>query len=110
MRDFWKAYLRGKLPAFGLFVLCCAVFGVTFRLYELPPMAVLYPALICLALWLCYTLVLAAKAARKHKTLSSLTEAFTLEMLPDPDTVDDADYRRVIALLQEVRRVRESEA
>ena len=50
MNGFWKLYLREKLPAAGLFALCCCIFGVTFRLYGLPLGAVGYPALVCAAL------------------------------------------------------------
>lgn len=109
MKDFWKRYLRGFLPALALFLLCCAIFGAVFWLYALPLKAVLYPSLLCLALWLAYVLLRGARAAKKHKTLSLLTAALTEDMLPDAESVDDADYRRIIALLQEARRAREAD-
>ena len=110
MRDFWRTYLRAQLPALGFGVLCCAVFAVTFRLYGLPLEAVGYPALICAAAWLLFVLLRGARAARKHKALASLTAALTEEMLPEAGTVEDADYRRIIELLQEARRKQEAEA
>ena len=57
MKDFWKRYLRAGLPALLLYCLCCAVFAVTFRLYGLPLAAVVYPALLCGAVWLAYALL-----------------------------------------------------
>ena len=103
MKDFWRLWLRGTLPALGLFALGCAVFAAAFWLYGLPLGAVGYPALICLVLWLCYGLLRGARALKKHRTLRALTAALTPDMLPDADTVDDADYRRIIALLQDAR-------
>ena len=110
MRGFFRTWFRSGLPALGLFCLCCAVFAVTFRLYDLPMRAVLYPAALCGVLWLIYAAVRCAGAARKHRTLTALTAAFTEDMLPPAGTVEDGDYRRIIALLQEARRTREAEA
>ena len=110
MRDFWKTWLRSQLPALGLFILCCAVFAVTFRLYGLPLEAVGYPALICAVLWLAFILLRGAGAARKHRTLSALTAALTPDMLPEAGTAEDADYRRIIALVQEARQRQEADA
>ncbi len=109
MKMFWKLYLCAQAPAFALFALCCAVFGATFWLYGLPLAAVVYPALVCAALWLVYAFSRGAKAARKHRLLSALTAALTEEMLPDAETVDDADYRRIVALLMEARRAQEAD-
>ena len=110
MKGFWELYFRGQLPALALFALCCAVFGATFWLYGLPLGAVTYPALVCLVLWLAYALLRGARAVKKHETLAALTAALTEEMLPDAETVDDADYRRIIALLQDARRAQETDA
>ena len=108
MSDFWKRWLRSRLPAAGLFALCCAVFAATFRIYGLPLGAVGYPALISAVLWLAWVLLRGARAARKHRTLAALTEALTPDMLPDAVTADDADYRRIIELLQDARRAQET--
>jgi signal transduction histidine kinase len=110
MKEFWKSWLRARLPALGLGALCCAVFAVTFALYGLPLGAVLYPALICAAAWLVYVLLRGAQAARKHKTLAALTAALTEDMLPPPETAEDRDYRRIIRLLQEARQRQATEA
>ena len=107
MKDFWNSYLRAQLPALGLFGLCCAVFGAAFRIYGLPLAAVGYPALVCAVLWLVFAALRGAKAARKHRLLRSLTDALTEDMLPPAETPDDADYRRIIALLQQARQTRE---
>ena len=108
MKDFWKRYFRTCLPALGLFLLCCGIFAAAFWLYGLPLGAVAYPALVSLVLWLVFALLRFGKAERKHRTLSALTAAITEDMLPEETTLDDADYRRIIALLQEARREQET--
>ncbi|MBR5702612.1 MAG: sensor histidine kinase [Oscillospiraceae bacterium] len=110
MKDFLRPWLRSRLPALGLFLLCCAVFAVVFRLYGLPLGAVGYPALICAVLWLIFALFRFRRAWRKHRILSALTAALTEDMLPEADAFEDLDYRRIIALLQEARLAREAEA
>ncbi len=110
MNAFWKRYLRAQLPALGLFALCLAVFGTAFWLYRLPLAAVGYPALVCAVLWAVFVLVRGTIAARKHRSLAALTEALTMDMLPEADGPDDADYRRIISLLLDARRFREAES
>ena len=110
MKGFFRICLRERLPALGLFCLCCLVFAVTFRLYGLPLGAVLYPAAICAVLWLVFALLRGLRAARKHRLLSALTADLTEDMLPAADTLEDRDYRRIIALLQEARQTREAES
>ena len=66
MKNFWKLYLRGRLPTLVLFALCCTVFGATFYLYGFPLGAVAYPALICAMLWLVYATLAMRRAWRKH--------------------------------------------
>ena len=104
MKDFWKAYLRSRLPAALLFVLCCGVFFLTFGLYGLPLRTVLYPALLSLALCLVYAAARALRAAEKHRALRAMTDALSPEMLPAPDTPEDADWRRIVELLREARQ------
>ena len=110
MKGFFRLWLRSRLPAIGLFLLCCAVFAAVFRLYGLPLGAVGYPALLCAVLWLLYALLRLRRGLRKHRILSALTAALTEDMLPEADTPEDEDYRRIIALLQEARILREEEA
>ena len=102
MKAFLRPWLRSRLPAIGLFLLCCAVFAVVFRLYVLPLGAVGYPALLCGVLWLFYALLRLRRGLQKHRILSALTADLTEDMLPAADTVEDEDYRRIIALLREM--------
>lgn len=108
MKDFWKLYLRERLPMAALFLLCYGVFAITFSLYGLPLKAVAYPALICAVLWLVYAALAFHRAWQKHQILTALTAALTEDMLPEARTVDDGDYRRILALLREEQRERET--
>ena len=110
MKGFLRLWLRSRLPALGLFLLCCAVFAVVFRLYGLPLGAAVYPALIGAVLWLIFALFRFRRAWHKHRILSALTAALTEDMLPEADTFEDLDYRRIIALLQDARLAQEAEA
>ena len=110
MKDFLRPWLRSRLPAVGLFLLCCAVFAAVFRLYGLPLGAVGYPAGICGVLWLLYAILRFRRAYGKHRILSALTADLTEDMLPPADTVEDGDYRRIISLLREARILREEAA
>ena len=110
MKQFWKLYLRGQLPGFVLFALCCAVFGATFWLYGLPLGAVGYPAAVCIVLWLIFVLLRGNRDALKYHRLCALTESLTPEMLPSVETIDDEAYRRIISLLLDARRAQQSSA
>ena len=104
MKEFRKLFVRGGVPAAALFLICCAIFAAAFRSYRLPLGAVIYPALVCAVLWLVYAALRYARALRKHRTLSALTAALTEDMLPEIRNADDADWRRIVTLLQEARR------
>jgi hypothetical protein len=107
MKSFFALWLRGRVPGLALFALCCAVFGLTFYLYGFPAEAVFYPALICTVFWIIYLAYLFYAARRKHQALAKLTAALEENMLPEAKTADDADYRRIITLIQAARREQE---
>ena len=107
MSVFWKKLIWQKVCELGLFFLCALVFGITFLLYELPWEAVVYPTLLCVVIWLLWSCIAGVKAYGKHRTLMSLSDALTEEMLPEAKSMDDEDYRRIILMLQEARRASE---
>ena len=99
------AYLREHRRGAVLFLLCAAIYAGTFLLYRLPWQAVLYPTLLCAALCGAFFAAGYARAARKHRQLQRLRAAVPLPMeFPVSETVDDADYREIIGLLQEEQR------
>ena len=101
---FFLRYLKQKRLFLLGFALSVGVFALTFALYELPRGAVLYPALLCAALWLSFALIDFFRARKKHETLARLAEraeSLTQALLPDAKTADDEDYQTLIALLIE---------
>ena len=108
MIGFLLKRIREKASGILVFLLCAAVFAVTFMLYDLPAAAAVYPSVVSAVIWLVWMIFSGIKAYEKHKTLSALTEALTVEMLPEAKSVDDEDYRRIISMLCEAGRAKEA--
>lgn len=98
-------YLKEHARLIAASVLAAAIFLASFALYGLPLLAVAYPALLCLALAAVFVIRDYAQAKRRHAEFMALTEITAAEekMLPPARSIDDADYRRIIALLAESR-------
>lgn len=100
MRLFF-AYVSAHRRVIIMFLLFCAVFGVTFALYRLPVGAEAYPALLCVLFGVVYAVFDIGRAARKHRVLSrirSRADAVSDE-LPAARTLDDGDYQAIIKSL-----------
>lgn len=99
------AYLKEHARLIIALALAVAVFAASFALYDLPLSAVTYPAALCLVLTLVFVMVDFVRAKRRHAEFMSLTEITAAEekMLPPAQSIDDADYRRIIALLADSR-------
>ncbi len=95
------AYLREHVRLILAALGAAAIFAVSFALYELPLLAVVYPALLCLVPALVFLAVDFLRVKRRHEEFLSLTElsAADEKMLPPARSIDDADYRRIIGLL-----------
>ena len=98
-------YLKEHARLIAASVLAAAIFLASFALYGLPLLAVAYPALLCLVLAAVFAIRDFAQAKRRHAEFMALTEITAAEekMLPPARSIDDADYRRIIALLAESR-------
>lgn len=99
------AYLKEHVRLIAAFVLAAVIFAVSFALYELPLSAVAYPAALCLVPALVFTIIDFYRVKRRHAEFLSLTEITAAEekLLPPVRSIDDADYRRIIALLADSR-------
>ena len=106
------AYLREHIRTIAVFVLFSALLAVSFALYKLPVQAVLYPVGLCAALGAAFIIVGYIRAVRRHAEFASLNELTAAEerLLPPERSIDDADYRRIIALLAESRSRIQSDA
>ncbi len=106
MRTF-LLYLRQRKITLLVAALFFAIFFVSFALYHLPLMAVIYPALLCLAAGCAYVALDYRRALKKHRFLSKISENPSTEAgLPAVRGLDDEDYQLAIrALREEQRRV-----
>ncbi|MDE5604340.1 MAG: sensor histidine kinase [Eubacterium sp.] len=108
---FLFSYLKQRKSAIIIFVLFSGVFLCSFLLYHIPTGAVVYPAVLCgffgsVLIFLDYR-----KIKNKHKLLSELcryTEDIT-DNFPAAVTIDDADYQKIIRLLDEEEKQRNTE-
>ena len=92
MQLFWP-YIkqRGReLLALGLFSL---IFLVSFVLYRLPIGAVLYPAILCLVLFIIFIGIDFRRVQPRHKRLEELRSAMdvTISNLPQAERIEDAN-------------------
>ena len=99
------AYLNEHARLIVALVLAFAVFAVSFALYELPLSALAYPAALCLVPALAFVIADFVRVKRRHAEFLSLTEITAAEekLLPPVQSIDDADYRRIIKLLADSR-------
>ena len=101
----FSAYLKERVRVIAAAAIAIAIFALCFALYGLPLSAIVYPAALCLVLALAFAMIDVIRARRRHAEFMSLTELSAAEekMLPPARSIDDADYRRVIALLADSR-------
>lgn len=104
---FAVAYLRQRGGGIAAFLASCGIFWATFALYRFPLEAVLYPALICAVLWLCYAAWDLRRAYQRHRTLTEIAKRpgeLMEDLFPEARSVDDADYQEIIRLLRQEQR------
>ncbi len=106
------SYLGEHIRTIALFVLFSVLLTVSFALYKLPVQAVLYPVGLCAVLGAVFIIAGYIRAAERHAEFSALNELTAAEerLLPAERSIDDADYRRIIALLAESRARIQSDA
>lgn len=100
--QFFLLYLKQRRRSLFVFLLFCTIFICVFLLYHLPVDAVLYPAGLCALIGALVFLFDIRKAYQKHCILLRLQKlsAAVMEDFPPCDTIDDADYQKIIALLR----------
>lgn len=104
-------YIRQRLLTVLFFVLCVAIFFLTFSLYGLPLAAVAYPAALCALLLGLMLFLDYARAKRRHRNLEKLCKMPEAMIAPLPDETDmiGQDYQRVIQHLRLENRKVEQE-
>jgi len=86
-----------------LFLLCsfAVVFILVFALYRIPVEAVLYPAGICAGLLMLFIIFDYVNVKKRHEELQKIKSFIDVrvDVLPNPQTIADKDYCRIIGLL-----------
>ncbi len=111
MKFSWK-YIKQRWRILIVGCLFFCIFAVTFALYHLPLRAVLYPAALCLLIGGIWLLIDMERAKRKHRQLAGiqkLSDAVTMEF-PGVQTVEDADYQKIISSICQEQLMLQSEA
>ncbi len=105
-------YLKQRRLAIAAFLLFYIVFYASFYLYRLPLSAVAYPGVICFVFGIAMFAYDYIKVSRRHKRLEELKK-LTAELmtdLPPAESIEDTDYREIIAVLSEQQRLAKEKA
>lgn len=96
-------YIRQNRRPLIVQVVFATVFIVTFFLYRLPLEAVLYPLGICIAIGCGFLIYDYLKVKERHEKLKEIQNFMdiSVDRLPEPKTIADEDYGRIIELLCE---------
>lgn len=96
-------YIRQKRRVFIMQAVFAAIFIVTFVLYRLPVAAVLYPVGICVGAGVLFMIYDYREVKKRHDRLSKIQNFMDISVdeLPEPETIADKDYSRIIELLCE---------
>ncbi len=99
----FSQYLKQRWRVYVAAVMFCAIFALSFLLYHLPIVAVIYPALLCGAVGLLMMVFDFLRMKRKHEELEhikSITDTIA-GIFPKIDGIEDADYQEIIRLIGE---------
>lgn len=104
--DFFKKYVKEQKRAIAAVLGICVIFGVIFAIYGIPLAAVIYPAVLSLALMLALLFAGMLKEKRRHGLVQEAMlrkELLDETSLPPALTVIEEDYRELVRMLQQER-------
>lgn len=89
---------KGSIIMGSIFIL---IFVAIFALYSIPVEIVLYPSIICLVLWMLYTVLKFYKYCKDHERRVELSnyKEVTLENLPEAGSLLEEDYQYLLKVL-----------
>lgn len=92
-------------------VLCVGIFAVSFFLYHLPLRAVLYPAALCAVLVGIWWGIGCLRRKKHHEQMKLARKCLALlpQGLPQPESLQEEDYRELVEGLAETLQTRETE-
>lgn len=109
MKLFFR-YLKDKIFYIVLFISFVVIYRVSFFLYELPQIAVIYPSALCALIGIVFLAIGFTRTARRHSALLKIMNfsSETAASLPPPDGVAGRDYTEIINLLCDEMKQREN--
>ncbi len=111
MKLFWN-YMKQRRRGIAASILFCTIFALSFGLYHLPLKAVLYPAMLCLLLGSILLISDFRRARERHlqmQKIQKLADAAIMDF-PQIETVEDADYQKLIHLICQEQQNFQTEA
>lgn len=98
---FFLSYLNRRIMKLLMLFVFFAIFSLSLALYHITIEAVIYPAVLCIVLFIVYIIVSSMAAYKKHVHLASLTSLpdDILDRLAVYTAQDDEDYRAIIEQL-----------
>ena len=94
------------------FVLCAALYAVTFVFYRFPLEAIAYPTALCLVLLLAFTAADIARTKKKHTELERIRgfDARLADSFPKAGGIVERDYQEIIHLMREQHEAAEEKS
>lgn len=95
---FLRSYLYYHRRTLAFFAVCSEIFAVSFALYHLPLLAVLYPVLLCALVGVVLLIWDFTKTKQAHRSLCRVQKITDekVEHFPTPKTVLEEDYRTLL--------------
>lgn len=99
-------YLRQRRSCIALFLSFALIFVLSFALYHLPILAVLYPAALCMLLGVVVMAIDFLNFRKKHRLLRRIRTFSDIDAnpLPKSSSLVQADYQAIIQSLQDEHR------
>jgi len=97
------SYIKQHRLSILAFVLCAALYAVTFVFYRFPLGAVAYPTALCLVLLLGFAAADIARTKKKHIELERIKgfDAKLADTFPEAGDIIERDYQEIIRLMRE---------
>lgn len=106
------SYLKQHKLALLAFVLCAALYAVTFVFYRFPLEAIAYPTALCLVLLLAFAAADIARTKKKHTELERIKgfDARLADSFPKAGGIVERDYQEIIHLMREQHEAAEEKS
>ncbi len=100
--NFLKIYIFSHRKLLFFLAICCVIFFSIFYLYNLPIKAAIYPLTMCFFVGLMFAIIDFINKFLTHSKLLKIQKlnASLIGNLPVPETINEADYQKIIEILQ----------